>query len=317
MSRIVSLGTASQDLYLIDRDDFSALKNDPTPKIPVASKIEIDKIAYHAGGGGLNAALTFSRHNHETILISNLAKDPAGNAILRLLDQENIDTSYLNFIPRKSTATSVILLNSKNSESTTLYHPGACTSFNHLNPADLDLANPDWLYVSTLSGNMDILLQFFEKAKKNQIKIMWRPGPAELAQPKKLIGLLEDVDILLVSKATAAKLVPGNLLTELVYRLNNYVKIVIITDGPMGGIASNRTDTYRFGIYEDVKIKDRLGAGDAFGAGFLAHFTAGKSFRESLIFASANATSVITKIGATTGSLTGTEPLHLMPIQKV
>ena len=93
--------------------------------------------------------------------------------------------------------------------------------------------------------------------------------------------------------------------------------MTIITDGAMGGIATDGTDTYRFGLYEDVKPKDATGAGDAFGAGFLAHYADGKSFRESLIFASANSTSVVASLGANRGILTGNEKLHPMPIQKI
>ena len=85
----------------------------------------------------------------------------------------------------------------------------------------------------------------------------------------------------------------------------------------MGAIATNRKETYHVGLYEDVKVKDTTGAGDAFGSGFLARFASGHSFEESLIFASANSTSVITELGAKKGILTGTEKLHLMPIEKV
>ena len=148
---------------------------------------------------------------------------------------------------------------------------------------------------------------------------MFNPGVKELAQQEKLIGLLEDVDILLVNKSEASKIVPGVLLTELMYHLNQYVPTVIITDGPMGGIAGKKDtgEIYRFGIYEDSRIKDATGAGDAFGSGFLAHYISGHSFRQSLIFASANSTSVVRKIGANRGILTGTEELHPMPIQKL
>ena len=104
---------------------------------------------------------------------------------------------------------------------------------------------------------------------------------------------------------------------ELLVRLNGYVDTVLITDGAMGGIATNGIETYRFGIYEDIKVKDSTGAGDAFGSGFLAHLAAGRSFRSALIFASANSTAVISKIGANKGILTGSEVLHPMPIQKI
>ena len=133
----------------------------------------------------------------------------------------------------------------------------------------------------------------------------------------KCTKLLKYVDVLNVNKSEASKLVPGVMLEELLYHLNNYVETVIITDGPMGGIAGNGTEVYRFGIYEDKKIKDATGAGDAFGSGFLAHLAAGHSFRNSLIFASANSTAVVAKIGANKGILTDAEKLHPMPIQKL
>lgn len=322
MARIVSLGSALQDIYLIDHDDLvpTSIGNEAIfGNILVGSKVDIDKLCYEAGGGGLNSAVTFSRHGHEAIFIGNIGRDSAGETIMRTLDREEIDSSYVNFVDRQTTGTSVVLLDSKSGERTILTYRGASEKFNNFSEKDLDLIQPDWLYVTTLRGDMDTLLRFFEKAKSIGTKIMFNPGVKELAEPKKLIGLLEDVDVLLVNKAEAAQIVPGVLLTELLYRLNNYVPIVIITDSSMGGIAGNREtgETYRFGIYEDAKVKDATGAGDAFGSGFLAHFTARHSFRNSLVFASANSTSVVGKIGANRGILTGREELHPMPIQKL
>ena len=322
MARIVSLGAALQDIYLIDHDDLAptTIGSDAIfGNVLVGTKVDIDSLSYEVGGGGINSAITFSRHGHEAIFIGNIAHDSAGEAILRVLDREEIDNTYVNFIPRKNTGTSVILLDSKGGERTILTYRGASERFDNFDEKDLELIQPDWLYVTTLRGDMDTLLRFFVKAKELGAKIMFNPGVKELAQKEKLIGLLEDVDILSVNKSEAAKIVPGVLLTELLYHLNQYVPTVIITDGPMGGIAGNKEtgEIYRYGIYEDANIKDATGAGDAFGSGFLAHMLTGHSFRQSLIFASANSTSVVRKIGANCGILTGTEKLHPMPIQEL
>lgn len=322
MARFVSLGSALQDIYLIDHDDLT-----PTSiggeaifgNVLVGSKVDIDRLSYEVGGGGINSAITFARNGHETILLSNIARDSAGEAIVRALDRENIDSSYVNFLSHKSTGTSVILLDSKGGERTILTHRGASEKFDNFKASDLDLIQPDYLYATSLRGDMDTLCSFFEKAKSLGTRVMFNPGLKELEQPQKLIGLLEDVDILLVNKSEAAKMVPGVLLTELLYHLSSYVKIAIITDGAMGGIAGNREtgEVYRFGIYEDVKMKDATGAGDAFGSGFLTAFAEKKTFRSSLIFASANSTSVVQKIGANRGIITGHDKLHPMPIQKL
>lgn len=320
MARIVSLGSALQDIYLVDHDDLA-----PTViggeaifgKVLVGSKVDIDKISYEVGGGGINSAISFSRHGHEAVFIGNLSRDAGGAAIARTLDIENIDSSYVNFLERKATGTSIVLLDEKSGERTILTCRGASEQFGNFDEKDLDLIQPDWLYITTLRGDMDTLKRFLKYAHKNGIKTMFNPGVRELDNPKELLGLLDYVDILNVNKTEAMKIVPGTILTELLYHLNNCVETVIITDGPMGGIAGNREEVYRFGIYEDKKVKDATGAGDAFGSGFLAHFAAGKSFRNSLVFASANSTSVVTKLGANKGILTGREQLHPMPIQKI
>lgn len=320
MSRIVSFGPATQNIYLLDHTNLTATKIGEEAifaELTAGSTINVEKISYEVGGSSVNSAIEFARHGHEVITLANIAKDPAGIAVINALNREDIDTSYLNIVNKKATGTAVILLDQKTHKKVTLNSTGASDDFSNIDPNDLELIQPDWLYVATANGDMHTLLKLFEKAKSLSTKIMFNPGPYELQQTKRLIGLLEDVDILYVNKTEAATLVPGAILSELIDHLKNYVETVIITDGSMGGIATNGTESYRFGIYEDVPVKDTTGSGDAFGAGFLAHFAAGKSFRSSLVYASANATSIVTKVGTTKGLLTGTEPLHPMLIQKI
>jgi ribokinase len=320
MARILSLGSALQDIYLIDHDDFVSTKEGEVEKlgqIVVGSKVDIDKISFEVGGGGTNSAVTFARHGHETIFLGNIGNDPAGQAIEDLLDDEGIDTSYITHLTKQKTGVSVVLLDTKSGERTILTYRGASAKFNNLSEDDLDTINPDYMYVSSLRGDMDTLLRFFEKAHDMGCKIMFNPGKLEIKEKKKLLGLLDLVDILLVNKSEAAEIVPGKILEELIAHLGAYCKTVIITTGSMGAIATDSKETYRFGIYEDVPVKDTTGAGDSFGSGFLAHLAAGNSFKDSLIFGSANSTSVVTKLGAKAGILYGDEDLHPMPIQKI
>lgn len=326
MARIVSLGSALQDLYLIDHDDFTATEFCDAKKkhcksvmgdLIIGSKVEIDRLLYEVGGGGTNAAVEFARHGHESIYLGNIGHDSAGDAVLACLDEEGVDNSYVEYASRKSTGCSVILLDTKSGERTILTCRGASDKFDNLDEADLARIQPDWLYVTSLRGDMDTILRFFEKAKEIGCQIMFNPGKQELAEKKKMVDLLDLVDVLLVNKSEAAEIVPGTVLSELVSRLGNYVKTVIITDGNMGAIAKSEDKVFRFGIYEDVPVKDTTGAGDAFGSGFLAHFAAGNSFKDSLIFASANSTAVVAELSAKKGLLTGSEKLHQMPIQEV
>lgn len=320
MARIVSLGSALQDIYLIDHDDLVPTTIGDTAifgKVLVGTKVDIDRISYEVGGGGVNSAITFARHGHEAVFMGNIARDPAGMAIIKALDKEGIDNSYVNFLERRATGTSVILLDSKSGERTILTCRGASEQFGNFEAEDLELIQPDWLYVTTLRGDLETLRKFLTKAQKMGVRVMFNPGVRELVQVDELTGLLKYVDVLNVNASEAAQLVPGKILTELLYHLGSYVQTAIITDGAMGGIATDGNEAYRFGLYGDVKVKDATGAGDAFGSGFLASIASGKSFRTSLIFASANSTSVVSELGANRGILTNREKLHPMPIQKI
>ena len=316
MARIVSIGAALQDVYLIDHDDFGTNSRGFFNQIELGTKVDIDKIKFGTGGGATNAATTFARYGHESIFMGCISNDPAGQAIINSLDDEGIDSSYVTYLNRLQTGYSVVLL-APNGERTILTCRGASAHFDALNPDDLDTVYPDWVYVTTFRGDMDALDQFFTKAKSLGAKIMFNPGNLELQHVRKLLGLLSDVDVLLVNKSEAQKIVEGKILTELLAKIKNYVPNVIITDGNQGAIATDGKEVYRAGLYEDVKIKDSTGAGDAFGSGFLAAYADGKSFKDSLVFASANSTSVVQHVGSKDGILSKNTKLHNMPIEEI
>jgi sugar/nucleoside kinase (ribokinase family) len=81
-------------------------------------------------------------------------------------------------------------------------------------------------------------------------------------------------------------------------------------------MASDGKTVVRAGMYEDVPVIDRTGAGDAFGSGFLSQWATGKSLKQSILFASANSTSVVMTIGAKTGILHSSAKLHEMPLHE-
>lgn len=320
MSRIVSVGTATQDIYLLDRDDFAGVELSEEVsifgKMKVGDKIDIDKVHFDIGGGATNSATTFARCGHESIILSNIGRDASGEAVLECLDRENIDSSYIQVVNRH-TDCSVILIDVRNADRTVLAHRGASRDFSNLEPGDLDTIQPDWLYVTSLRGDMHKLLQLFEKAHQLGAKVMFNPGTEELSEIKKLIGLLDLVDVLLVNKTEAAQIVPGVLLVELADKLSHYCPVVLITDGIMGALATDRKESYRISVYEQDRVRDRTGAGDAFGSGFLAKWAEGAKLRDALWFAAANASKVTQKYGAKAGIMTGEEDLHPMSMQKV
>ncbi|MDN5274629.1 MAG: putative Ribokinase [Candidatus Saccharibacteria bacterium] len=315
--KIVSIGAAVQDVFLSHSDEFKPVVENPEEsfmKLEMGAKADVNNINFTTGGGATNAAVTFARQGLRSEFMGTVGHDPAGLAVLNELDQEGVDTSMISYSDKYNTGYSVLLL-APSGERTILTYRGASTHYDAKN-FDLKDSDADWIYVSSMAGSMEAIDKIFTQAKKLGIKIMFNPGKGELKQTAKLKSLLEDVEVLSVNREEMQTIVEGNDMEEIVRHAHHYVPVVIVSDGPDGVLASDGKTIVRAGMYEDVKVIDRTGAGDAFGSGFLSQWAAGKSLKESIIFASANSTSVVAKIGAKTGILHRHTHLHEMPIHE-
>lgn len=318
MARIVTVGAAVQDVFLSNSDAFAPVCADPDTcfnMLELGSKADVNTIFFGTGGGATNAAVTFARQGHDVQFMGVVGRDIAADAIFEELDREHVGTELVKVSDTHSTGYSVLLL-SPGGERTILTYRGAST---HYRKEDLSLrgVEADWLYVTTLAGSMDALSQLFSEAKAAGMKICFNPGKGELARGEELRGLLEDVDVLSVNKQEARQIVEGASLEELVLHGLRLVPTIIVTDGENGTVVSDGKTLVRAGIYEQRKTVDQTGAGDAFCSGFLSQRIAGKSLAESVVFASANACSVISQMGAKTGILREGVKLHAMPMREV
>lgn len=312
---MLAIGTATQDVFLIGGDIFKPQTENGKQfeHLPLGVKLSLDDLVFSTGGNAMNAAVTFARQGLDSEFMGIIGTEPAGQAVMAELDREGIATKHLVQDSKFKTSYSTILL-APGGERTILNFHGT-----HLHddgwPLDLSIIKSyDWLYLSSI-GSMPLLQKVVEIATKNEIKIAINPSAAELAEPEKLRVILEDIDVLLANKEEMQQLVEGQSLEELVRHASHLVPTVVISDGPNGVIATDSKEVVRAGMYEDVKVINRLGAGDAFGSGFVASLALGKTLADAVIFASANATAVVTKIGATTGLLHKDAVLHDMPLE--
>lgn len=315
---ILSIGAAVQDVFLSHSDEFTPVTDkslhEQVMQLEMGGKADVNKINFATGGGATNASVTFARQGLHAIFMGTIGHDPAGQAVIDDLDNENVDTTHVSYAKKLNTGYSVLLL-APNGERTILTYRGASTHY-QLHNFDMTNIDADWLYVSSVAGQVEILDKIFHQARSKGMKIFFNPGKKELRQPEKLRALLEDVEVLSVNKEEAAQIVEGQSSEELVRHALHYVPTVIVSDGPNGVVASDGKTIVTAGMYRDVKVIDRTGAGDAFGSGFLSQWATGKSLKESIIFASANSTSVVTKIGAKTGILHHGVKLHDMPLNE-
>lgn len=312
---ILAIGKGTQDVFVhSDEFDPHTQGKHVFTEIPLGIKMEVEDVTFSTGGNATNVAVTFARQGLNSQYMWTLGDDPVSNIIMSDLDKDGVDTRFVVQKDRYTSGYSLILI-ATNGERTILNHRGVSTGKMGV---DLDfdaIAAADWVYPTSLaSGGLELLSKIIHAAEKGGTKVMLNPAGPELAEPDKLKGLLDSVEVLCMNKEEMQLIVHGETLEELVRHALNYCPVVIVSDGPNGVVASDGKTIVRAGMYEDVKVVDRTGAGDAFASGFLSQWVLGKSLKESIIFASANSTSVVTKVGAKAGILQKGVKLHEMPL---
>jgi len=314
---IVCIGKSTQDVFLSSKESFTpyvGTDGKQYEQLPLGSKLDVDEVVFATGGNASNAAVTFSRQGIHAIYVWNLGTELSSHAILDELDREGVDTSRVSQQENNRTSYSTILL-APNGERTILNYHGTVPKDD---ATDLNLDNLkdiEWVYLSAL-GSVKLLDSILRTFREKNIKILLNPAGSELEDIDKLRPLLEDIDIIVVNKEEAQKIVEGQTIGELVRHLNNYCPIAIVTDGPNGSVVSDKKEVIFAGMYENIPVIDRTGGGDAFASGFLSKYAMGSSLEESIIFASANSTSVVSKIGAKAGILHKNATVHKMDIKK-
>ncbi len=315
MVSILSIGKATQDVFLRD-EEFNPHTRGKVAyeELPLGAKIDIAEAFFSSGGNATNVAVTFARQGLNSRYLWALGHDPASNAVMNDLDHENVDTSLVALHDGLRASYSTVLL-APSGERTILNFTGKTPEISDVERLLEKAPSADWVY-PTAVGSFETLEVILNWATDHGARVMLNPGGSELADPAKLKSILPEVDVLCLNKEEMQTLVEGENIEELVRHGLNICPVVIVSDGPNGVCASDGKTIISAGMYEDVPVLDRTGAGDAFASGFLSQWSQGKSLRESVVFASANSTSVVTKIGAKAGILSEGVALHDMPLEE-
>ncbi len=311
--QVLCVGKAAQDVFLRD-DEFDPKLEGKVAytHLPLGAKLDISELVFSTGGNATNVAVTLARQGIHASYMWALGHDPASVASLAALDSEGVDTSHTVQHDDLAASYSTVLI-AMTGERTILNFPGTLPSTSDVERLLEQVDTPDWVYPTSV-GSLATLSAIVDWAEKKGVKVMLNPAGTEIADPAKLRGLLESVEVLCLNKEEMQALVEGDDIETLVRHGLHYCPVVIVSDGPQGVCASDGKTIVRAGMYEDVPVVDRTGAGDAFASGFLSQWLRGKGLKESVIFASANSTSVVGTIGAKAGILHEGTVLHDMDI---
>lgn len=314
ISTIVTIGKATQDVFLKSSKAFEPHEHKGMfyEELPLGQKLDLDEVIFTTGGNVTNAAVTFARQGLHSKYIWALGSDVSSRAILQALDSDGVDTGGVVQHDSYRASYSTILLSASGERTILNYHGTDLAGDGTLLDLSI-LASADWVYLSAL-GNIDLLEVIITKCAEFGVKVMLNPASSELKEMSKLKALLEDVTVLAVNVEEAQQIVEGQSMEELARHATHYCPVAIVSDGPHGAVTTDGKSIVTAGMYEEVPVIDRTGAGDAFGSGFLSQFAQGKSLMDSILFASANSTSVVGQIGAKAGILHLGATLHDMPL---
>lgn len=305
---VITIGGATRDVF-VRSSHFENIPSDSAPDgwnacLPLGAKIPIDELVFETGGGATNAAVTFAQMGNRVACVSRIGKDAGGCELVSRLHDAGVDTRAMQVDPKERTAYSFILLAGTGSR-TILVSRGASQ---RLDPNDVPWRSleANWLYLTSLGGDVAALKAVFAHAKQELVHVAWNPGNAELELGlKKLLPLAMQSDVLILNLQEAAGLADTSPrhLEKILRALGALPRVaLVITDGKRGAYAHARGVTWHVEPLKG-KIVNTTGAGDAFGSGFVASLMQDGDIEKALKVGTLNAHGVITHMGAKTGIL--------------
>ncbi len=312
---IYAIGKATQDVFLRSQEfDPKTEGKIAYTHLPLGAKIDVEEAFFSTGGNATNVAVTLARQGLDAHFVWALGDDPASQSILRDMQTEGVHTDLVDQRSDYRASFSTILL-SPDGERTILNFHGSVMDGDSFDQALRKIDKADWLYPSSL-GDYKLLKMLVQRAKTLGAKVMFNPAGSELSKREELRSILKDIDVFCLNKEEMQSIVGEGSLEELVKKGLDLCRVVIVSDGPNGVCASDGKTIVKAGMYDDVPVIDRTGAGDAFASGFLSQWSRGNTLRAAVIFASANSTSVVSKIGAKAGILKADAKLHDMELEE-
>ncbi|MCL4400107.1 carbohydrate kinase family protein [Patescibacteria group bacterium] len=324
MYDVIAIGSVTRDVFF----DASGLSTVPWKKtqsgrgivLPLGDKIEAKEIYFTIGGNSANASVTFSRQDFNTACVGRVGRDVAGSEILNRLKKEKVYAGMISSDNKLPTAYSVLLL--KNGERTILSYHGSSNDFS-LDDFKLGDLKAKWWYLSLAGSSYKMYGKLLSYASREKIAVAFNPSGYHLKMDKKgILSSLKHISFLVLNEEEAAILtgIPFSNERAVFKKLDAIMPgVLAVTNGSEGVTVSDGHFVYRASTFKEKKLADRTGAGDAFGSGFVAGLMkdginlsnisriSEKEVKEAIIYASANATSVVEHVGATEGILTARE----------
>lgn len=304
---VVCVGSALLDVYLKSDKFVKVASGEFEGRVALCEeyggKTEVAEVEVASGGGGTNSAVSFARKGFRTALIAEMGTDLIAAAILEEMRREGVNTEMVIKEEDEETGIASIMVSGDGGRSVAVFR-GASKM---LTKEDIvwDKLRPDWLYISSLGGEMPLLEGLIGHAKTYGIKVAVNPGKAEIEGAEQWGGmeLFEGIEVLLLNREEARQLSGVDLKNEEIWQGDKCEwgpKAVVITDGKRGGKVCSGGECV-FYEAEPAETIEETGAGDAFGSGLVAALMKGYELERAIGWGKKQAARVVGYMGPKRG----------------
>lgn len=328
MAKIITIGSATMDVF-VECDEANIVSvcskhaNADFMSYPYGSKIDIEKFATNVGGGGVNTACNFANLGFDTAAIFKIGNDVYSDGILDFFKSQKVDLS--NIIQKEDTSTGFsIILVSFQGDRTVLAHRGANANIREDEINFEAIKDADFIYIAPLNGDSNRVLEpIVDFAESHNTKICFNAGTTSIKKGLEYLkGILDSAHVVVMNKEEASMTTgiierpdtktekfSREIIHEDIKKMLSALKIkdyqvIVITDGKKGAYAFDGEKYYYCPTFPS-EVVSTLGAGDSFASTFCGALSrTNLDIGKSLMYASVNSSSVVSKFGATEGLLT-------------
>ena len=290
MKDLLVIGSSNQDIVI------------KLPRIPgIGETLLGGKSSMIFGGKGANQAVAASRLGGHPVFITKLGRDIFGDNLKLHFANEKLPSEYILTDENEPTGIAQIFVSDKG-ENSIAVAPGS----------NMNLSIQDILQFESLIVHAKIILMQLEipletveyvsrLAYQHNVKVIINPAPAQLLSDE----LLQYIWLIIPNEYEASLLTdikvvdPPSAILAAKTLLNKGVQNVIITLGENGSLFCNSEYSQHYNSPQ-VTAVDTTAAGDVFSGALAVAITHGKSFNESIPFASKAAAISVSRMGAQT-----------------
>lgn len=289
---VLVVGELNMDLILAGLDKFPQK----------GKEILAEEMSLTLGSSSAIFASNLSVLGSRVCFVGKIGKDQFGDQILKYLSDKGVDTSQMLYSDTSKTGVTVAF--SYENERAMVTHPGTMAELEENEIPDELLRSCNHLHVSSIFLQPALkkdIIALFQRAKNEglttSLDTQWDPEEKWDCDWKNLLPL---VNIFMPNLEEIKNITRQEELEACINTIKDHSNVIVIKQGEAGSVAWEKGKLFKQPAFLNSKIKDAIGAGDSFNAGFIHKFMQNKTLKECLKFGALCGAINTTAYGGTT-----------------